>query len=67
MFPTAVNDSTNEYQLDLSSNQILFFFLGSYKMARIGEVLASDADIGLNSEVSFLLTFYLLLIIDIVS
>ena len=67
MFPTAVNDSTNEYKLDLSSNQILFFFLGSYKMARIGEVLASDADIGLNSEVSFLLTCYLLLIIDIVS
>ena len=27
------------------------FFAGSYKNARIGEVLASDADIGFNSEV----------------
>ena len=47
---------TVEYRPDLSSNEIFLFVLGSYKMARIGEVLASDADIGLNSEVSFLLT-----------
>ena len=29
----------------------IVYFLGSYTKARIGEVLASDADIGLNSEV----------------
>ena len=49
---------TVKYRPDLSSNEIILFVSGSYKMARIGEVLASDADIGLNSEVKVLLTCY---------
>ena len=33
-------------------------FAGSYKNARIGEVLASDADIGFNSEVSAMMVYF---------
>ena len=58
MCTTAVHARKIEYRPYLSSNEIFLFVSGSYKMARIGEVLASDADIGLNSEVSFLLTCY---------
>ena len=58
MCTTAVHVRKIEYRPDLSSNEIFLSVSGSYKMARIGEVLASDADIGLNSEVSFLLTCY---------
>ena len=34
------------------------FFAGSYKNARIGEVLASDADIGFNSEVGEMMVYF---------